>query len=106
LQLQEELQYRTLSETSAGKMLVGEMQELKRKHEEEMRQLKAELQASGTSKDEIAALKEYYNKEIEGLRLVTTELEKLRDEDLRVYQEKLDRLQAKLDEKSGRCVIC
>lgn len=106
LQLQEELESKSLSETSAGKMLMEGMQEMKRQHEEEMQQLKAELQAAGNTKEEIAALREYFQKEVENLKRLNKELEKMRDEDKKVHQERIDLLMAKLGEDPGWCVVC
>jgi len=80
LQLQEELGLNgSLSDTSAGRVLTSEIEDMKRKHQEEMEALGEEMKAS-SDKVEIELLKEYHEKEIEGLRKATEDLEKLRAE--------------------------
>ena len=77
LKLQEELDRNgSLSNTSAGRVLTGEIEVMKKKHQEEMEALRAEIRAS-SDKKEIELLKEYYEKEIEGLRKATGDLEKV-----------------------------
>jgi len=80
LQLQQELDRNgSLSDTSAGRALTSEIEDMKRKYQEEMEALREEMKASG-DKAEIELLKEYYEKEIEGLRKAKEDLEKLRPE--------------------------
>lgn len=111
LQIQRELENRPLAETSAGKLVLEQMEKLKLQHQEEMKAIKEELENTRASnnQEEIAALKKYYEKEIAGLKKAQEELEKLRD------VERAGRLRAELqaklsegkkDEKSGWCVIC
>lgn len=111
LQIQRELEDRPLAETSAGKLVLEQMEELKLKHQGEMNAIREELENARVSnnQEDIAALKKYYEKEIAGLKKAQEELEKLRDVEQagRLRAE----LQAKLserkkDEKSGWCVIC
>jgi hypothetical protein len=101
------------------------MEEMERKHKEEMQQLRAELQAASATKDEDFALMQNYRKEVEELKRMNMELERRREEDLKFHKEeiaqmqailgeedpsmklqreKIAQLQAKLD--SGECVIC
>lgn len=111
LQIQRELEDRPLAETSAGKLVLEQMEKLKLKHQEEMNAIREELENARVSnnQEDIAALKKYYEKEIAGLKKAQEELEKLRD------VERAGRLRAELqaklsegkkDEKSGWCVIC
>jgi len=105
LQLQEELgQNGSLSNTSAGRVLVSEIEDIKKKHQKEMAEIRAEMRANSSDKRELELLKEYYEEEIEGLRKATQALEELRAEDARRYNKRLDDLQRKLD-NSG-CIVC
>ena len=97
LQLQQELgQNGNLSDTSAGRFLTSEIEDMKKKHQEEMEALREEMKAS-SDKAEIELLKEYHEKEIEGVRKATEELEKLRAEDARRFNERLGFMQRMLD---------
>jgi len=105
LQLQQELDRNgNLSDTSAGRVLTGEIEDMKKKHQEEMEELRKEIQAS-SDKREVELLKEYYEKEIEGLRKATEDLEKLRAEDARLFNERLEDLQNQVDNRSS-CIVC
>jgi len=105
LQLQEELDRSgTLSNTSAGRLLTGEIEDIKKKHQEEMAALKAEMQANN-DKEEIELLREYYKKEIEGLRKATEDLEKLRAEDMKRFSQKLEEMQHQWDNRP-KCIVC
>ena len=106
LQLQAELdRNNSLSDTSAGKLLNSEIEDIMKKHQKEMEELRAEMQANSSDKEEMKLLREYYQKEIEGLRKVTEDLEKLRAEDKKLYDQKLKEMQHKLD-NSGGCIVC
>jgi len=109
LQLQQELDRNgSLSDTSAGRVLTSDIEDMKKKHQEEMEALREEMKASN-DKAELELLKEYYQKEIEVLRKLTEDLEKLRAEDTRRFQEKLQDMQHQLDNRGGggggSCVI-
>jgi len=134
LQLQEDLDRNdSLSNTSAGRVLTGEMENMKRKHEEEIEALREEMKASSSDKAELELWKKNYEKEIERLNKVNNnlgklrakdvgrlggrvkdlqrqldnydDLKELRAEDARHFNERLDVLQRKLDNSSG-CIIC
>jgi len=97
LQLQQELDWNgNLSDTSAGRALTGEIEDMKRKHEEEMAELRAEIQARN-NKREAEFLKKNCEKEVERLKKVTDDLEKLRAGDTRRFNKRLGFLQRKLD---------
>jgi len=97
LKLQEELgQGGSLSDTSAGRVLTSEIEDMKKKHEEEIAALRAEIQAT-SDKREVELLKEHYEKEMEGLKKVTDDLEKLRAGEARRFNKRLEDLQRKLD---------
>jgi len=97
LKLQQELaRGGSLSDTSAGRVLTSEIEDMKKKHEEEMAALRAEIEAS-SNKREVELLKEYYEKEMEGLKKVTYDLERLRAGDTRRFNKRLGFLQRKLD---------
>jgi len=105
LQLQQELDRNgSLSNTSAGRVLTSEIEDMKKKHQEEMAALRDEMKAS-SDKAELEILKEYYQKEIEGLRKLTEDLEKLRAEDTRRFQESLQAMQKQLDSRP-KCIVC
>ncbi|PUU73233.1 P-loop containing nucleoside triphosphate hydrolase protein [Tuber borchii] len=106
LQLQEELDKNgTLSGTSAGRLLTGEIEDIKKKHQKEMEELKAEMQAANNDKEEMELLREYYKKEIEGLKKATEELEKLRAEDMKRFNKKLEEMQHQWDNRP-KCIVC
>jgi len=106
LQLQQELDRNgSLSNTSAGRVLTSQIEEIKKKHQEEMEALKAEMKAA-SDREEIELLKEFYRKEIEGLRKANEDMEKLRAEDARRFHEKLQEMQHQLDKRGGGCVVC
>ncbi|RPB04275.1 P-loop containing nucleoside triphosphate hydrolase protein [Choiromyces venosus 120613-1] len=109
LQLQDELsQYGSLSDTSAGRMVEGAILQMKKKHEEEMEAIKAEMQANN-DKNEIELLKQYYQHEIEGLKKTTEQMEKLRAEDARQFQNRIQQMQHDWDNRphqgGGGCIL-
>ncbi|PUU73510.1 P-loop containing nucleoside triphosphate hydrolase protein [Tuber borchii] len=106
LQVQEELdQNSSLSDTSAGKLLTSAIEDIKKKHEEEMAAIMAEMQAAKDDKEEIRLLKEYYEKEIKGLRKATEELEKLRAEDKKRFERELEKIRRERDDRY-ECIVC
>ncbi|CUS15775.1 unnamed protein product [Tuber aestivum] len=104
LKLQDELDRNSsLSDTSAGRYLTGEIEAIKRQHQGELEALKAELKDT-SSKEEIKLLRECYQKEIQALKKATDDLEKLRAEDRRNFQQKIAGMQKQLDDRGG-CII-
>ena len=101
LRLQEELDRNgSLSDTSAGRFLTSKMRYMK-KHQEEIAALRAEIQANSDKEEEIELLKEYYGKEIEGLRKATDDLQKLRAEDETRFRQRLDGVGLQLGNLEG-----
>ena len=106
LQLQEELDRNgSLLDTSAGRLLNSAIEDIMKKHQEEMAELRAEMQANHNDKEEIELLREYYKKEVEGLRKATEELERLRAEDVKLLNQKLEEMQHRWDNRS-KCIVC
>lgn len=108
LQIQKELVDRSLRDTSAGRLILEEMEKMKVEHQQEIRDIRKELEAAKNSnnEEEVADLKKYYEKEIEGLKKAQEELEKLRNADRDHMIKVIEKLQADLDKKGGKCVIC
>ena len=105
LQLQEELEQKgSLSDTSAGRLLNSEIEGIKKQHQEEMAALRAEMQTNG-GKEEMEFLMESLKKEIEGMRKATEDLEKLRAEDKKFYDQRLSEMQHRWDNRP-RCIVC
>ncbi|PWW72199.1 P-loop containing nucleoside triphosphate hydrolase protein [Tuber magnatum] len=106
LQLQEELGgNRSLSDTSAGRFLTGEIEVIRKKHQEEMEELKAEMHTSA-NKEEIKLLKECYQQEIQGLKRVTDEMEKLRAQDQQHFQRRMEEMQQRWDSRPQHNPVC
>ena len=105
LQLQEELDRNvSLSDTAAGRHLNSAIEDIMKKYQEEMTELRAEMQAI-SDKEEMELLIEHYKKEIEGLRKATEESEKLRAEDMKRFNQRLEEMQRRWDNGS-RCIVC
>lgn len=113
LQIQRELVDRPLPETSAGKLLLEQIEQLKLRHEKEMEAIREELEEARSSNnpDEFTAMKKCYEAEVEGLKKAQAEFKKLRDfERMKdMIAELLAELQVEEqeDKESRRwCVIC
>ena len=105
LQLQEELDRNvSLSDTAAGRHLNSAIEDIKKKYQEEMAELRARMQTT-SDKEEMELLIEFYKKEIEGLRKATEESEKLRAEDMKRFNQRLEEMQHRWDNGS-RCIVC
>ena len=92
-------------DTSAGRLLNSAIEDIKKEHQEEMAELRAEMQANQSDKEEMELLGEYYKKEVEALRKATKEFERLRDEDIRLLNQKLEEMQHRWDNRS-KCIVC
>ena len=107
LQLQEELDKNgTLSDTSAGRLLTSAIEDIKKKHQEEMAALKAEMKANDKKK-EAELLRKHHEQEVERLRKATQELERRREEEARRFNEEIQRRQRKWENRhQPGCIIC
>jgi len=108
LQLQEELdQNGSLSNTSAGRFLTSEIEDIKKKNQEEVAALRTEMKAND-SKKEMELLKKQHKKEVEGLKKATNDLEKLRREDTKRFNKKVQQKQRQLKNRRRQpaCIVC
>ena len=108
LQLQEELDRNgTLSDTSAGRLLNSEIEDAKKKHQEEMAALKAEKEANDKKKKEAELLRKQQEQEVQRLKKEAQELERRRAEEKWLFHEEMARKQREHHHHhDGGCIIC
>lgn len=87
---------KTLAETSAGSVLTEEMKELQKRHEQDMRDLKKEMEEAAAAKDEALKAELAEERRLLEERMARQEADRARLQETRVaeLQKKLDELEA------------
>jgi len=115
LQLQEELDRNgSLSNTSAGRLLGGEIEDIKKKQQEEMAALKAEKEANEKKKKEaderkkkeIELARQNHEREVKRLRRAAEESERLRREAAERFNQQAQHIQHQIEHRPQPCIIC
>ena len=112
LQLQEELdQNGSLSNTSAGRFLTSEIEDIKKKQQEEMEALRAEKEANDRRREierkrEIERVREQKEREVAALRKAAEEAERLRREDTKRFNKKVQQKKRQLkNRRQPECIV-
>jgi hypothetical protein len=103
LQLQMEIEDgRQLQDTATGKFVMDQLDELQKKYEKEMKELREQLASTTSDRDREAAIRSEYEEKLRKQGEAAEQARKLLETDVKKLQEEVEELKKK---KRGSCII-